>query len=190
MVLLRCSSDIEAALCILRSIYTPMLNCLFGVVGIEPTFLYYLLPYLAPRHLIFWIWTSASTHLPSSLVSISLLCTGIRTTMGSHPSITVILPFAYSSDKRVILFVSVLGETCFLHLDLEGSAYFGLSLPDCLFQNTDFPSCRLLCRPLLYIPDFGLKHHNIETFFSSVGLFSLFCSLILVRCQVLLRLTW
>jgi hypothetical protein len=28
-----------------------------------------------------------------------------------------------------------------------------LSLPDCLFQNTDFPSCPLLCRPLLYIPD-------------------------------------
>lgn len=58
--------------------------------------------------------------------------------MGSHRSISVILPFAYSSDKRVILFVCVLGETCFLHLDLEGSAYFVLSLPGCLFQNTDF----------------------------------------------------
>ena len=58
--------------------------------------------------------------------------------MGYNPSISVTLPLAYSSDKRVLLFVCVLGETCFLHLDLEGSAYFVLSLPDCLFQNTDF----------------------------------------------------
>lgn len=78
---------------------------------------------------------------------------GHLTKMGYHPNISVILPFAYSSDKRVLLFVRVLGETCFLHLDLEGSAYFVLSLPGCLFQNTDFPSCPLLCRPLLYIPD-------------------------------------
>lgn len=56
------------------------------------------------------------------------------TKMGSHPSISVIRPFAYSSDKRVLLFVCVLGETCFLHLDLEGSAYFVLSLPGCLFR--------------------------------------------------------
>lgn len=73
--------------------------------------------------------------------------------MGSHPSISVILPFAYFIDKRALLFVCVLGGTCFLHLDLEGSAYFVRLLPHCLFQNSDFPSCRLLCPPLLYIPD-------------------------------------
>lgn len=164
----------------------------FGVVGIKPTFLYYLLPYLAPHHLIIWIRTTASTCLPISLslfLFISFPCTGILTKMGCHPSISVILPFAYSSDKRVLLFVCVLGETCFLHLDLEGSAYFVLSLPGCLFQNTDFPSCRLLCRPLLYIPDLAWSI-TTETF--SVRLFftSLFPRpLFLVSHPDLLRLT-
>lgn len=51
---------------------------------------------------------------------------------GISSSISVFLPFAYSSDKRVLLFVCVffflLGKHV-LHLDLEGSAYFVLSLP-------------------------------------------------------------
>lgn len=61
---------------------------------------------------------------------------------GISSSISVFLPFAYSSDKRVLLFVCVFflfaRETC-LHLDLEGSAYFVLSLPAYSEYRFSFP---------------------------------------------------
>lgn len=138
MVLLRCFSDIEYELRVARSIYTSVLNCLLELL-VSSRLSY--TTYCLTSHLII---SSFEYGLPCPPVSpalssfISFLCTSILTKMGYNPSISVTLPLAYSSDKRVLLFVCVLGETCFLHLDLEGSAYFVLSLPDCLFQNTDF----------------------------------------------------
>lgn len=110
--------------------------------------------------------------------------------MGCHPSISVILPFAYSSDKRVLLFVCVLGETCFLHLDLEGSAYFVLF--HCLTAYFRLPIFLLVVCYVVrcYISLIWPEASHIESF--SVRLFftSLFPRpLFLVSHQGLLRLT-
>ena len=132
-----------------------------------------ILPAFAPRYLTIWTHLHLSPrvsffHFSSHARAFAqrwVIISAYRLSYPLHIPVTSVF---------FCLFVFFAGETCFLHLDLERSAYF-FSLPDCLFQTEyrfSFPLSFAMSSAVIY-PWFGLKHHNIEPF--SVRLFSFLC---------------